>query len=86
MAWPGSPELAWGRAGGPPTAARNAETCARCDAVCGRYVTEGMDVVGQLRSGDTIVRATVLSGADKLVLPAPAKVAALAAGAPGRST
>ncbi|KAL6745187.1 hypothetical protein V8C86DRAFT_2986107, partial [Haematococcus lacustris] len=35
------------------------------------YVTQGMDVVGKLRSGDVIVKAQVLSGADKLVRPAP---------------
>eukprot|EP00195_Chlamydomonas_chlamydogama_P006999 CAMPEP_0202892210 /NCGR_PEP_ID=MMETSP1392-20130828/1989_1 /ASSEMBLY_ACC=CAM_ASM_000868 /TAXON_ID=225041 /ORGANISM="Chlamydomonas chlamydogama, Strain SAG 11-48b" /LENGTH=381 /DNA_ID=CAMNT_0049576099 /DNA_START=237 /DNA_END=1383 /DNA_ORIENTATION=+ len=35
------------------------------------YVTEGMDVMSKLQSGDVIVKAKVISGAEKLVRPAP---------------
>eukprot|EP00197_Chlamydomonas_leiostraca_P002218 CAMPEP_0202859684 /NCGR_PEP_ID=MMETSP1391-20130828/1691_1 /ASSEMBLY_ACC=CAM_ASM_000867 /TAXON_ID=1034604 /ORGANISM="Chlamydomonas leiostraca, Strain SAG 11-49" /LENGTH=376 /DNA_ID=CAMNT_0049538739 /DNA_START=202 /DNA_END=1332 /DNA_ORIENTATION=+ len=36
------------------------------------YVTKGMDAISLLRSGDLIVSATVVSGAEKLVQPQPA--------------
>lgn len=42
------------------------------------YVTKGMDVVRGLQSGDVIVTAQLLSGADKLLRPAPEPAAGLA--------
>ena len=33
------------------------------------YVTKGVELVGQLESGDTIVAATILSGSDRLITP-----------------
>lgn len=39
------------------------------------YVTKGLDVVYQLRNGDVIVKAELVSGADKLLRPAAAAAA-----------
>lgn len=36
---------------------------------CYRYITKGMDVLTKLQSGDKIISAKVVSGADKLVKP-----------------
>jgi cyclophilin family peptidyl-prolyl cis-trans isomerase len=33
------------------------------------YVTSGLDVISKLQSGDVITKATVVAGADKLLVP-----------------